>query len=620
MECSRLRDFARLMKISRQNSSHLNLHVPLRAGGKVGPLLLLLLGVQQPLWGEGPYFENVTSEAGINHVHGRPDSSETDALSPVEQEAFYLTGGAAAGDFNNDGWIDLFFPRINGTDILYLNNQDGTFSDVSASFGFTENYWSNGAVWADIDNDHDLDLYVTTLENRNLLYVNTGSGFVESAILRNTGASLNDSSIRSVFSASFGDFNCDGYLDLYTTNWGFIEANPTAGSSASRLYQNQGAKNPGFFEDVTVRAGVALESPTQAVEARDFVTSFTSSFVDVNNDGLPDLAVASDFGDSRIYHNNDDGTFTNITEEAGVGIETNAMGSTFGDFDNDGDQDWLVTSIFWERDEEEFLWGDPEVGNRLYENNGDGTFTDITDTAGVANGGWGWGTDFVDYNNDGLLDIVMTNGIELPFTVGGSGVNSLTDESVLFENNGDGTFSRVDSAISGITDQGQGRGLLTLDYDNDGDSDLVIVNNEGAPILYQNQHSEHSDSIDFFSVDLEGNGVTDATDAIGARVKIIIDVKRSEETTLWREVNGFNFLGQSDREIIFGLDGFDSERSTIDLVEIYWLSGRVDSFQKVSFERPLSVSQSIPEPSVLSFSLLALFMLSRRQRAPGNLA
>lgn len=288
-----------------------------------------------------PYFEVVTSEAGLNHVHQRPDTS---ALSPREQEQFYLTGGAAAGDFDDDGWTDLFFTRPGQSDLLYRNNQDGTFTDVSSSYGFTSNHNSNGAAWGDIDNDRDLDLYVTTLDNRNLLYLNTGDGFIESASIRNVEAAVAGNANRAAFSPSFGDYDRDGYIDLYTTNWGFTEENPVAGSSASRLYQNLASSNPGFFSDRTVSAGVALESSTPALGAEDFVVSFSSSFTDVTGDGLPDLAIAGDFGNSRLFENNADGTFTDTTTSAGVGIETNGMGSTFGDFDNDDLLDPVMTN------------------------------------------------------------------------------------------------------------------------------------------------------------------------------------------------------------------------------------------------------------------------------------
>ena len=139
----------------------------------------------------------MTSEAGLNHVHQRPDTS---ALSPREQEQFYLTGGAAAGDFDDDGWTDLFFTRPGQSDLLYRNNQDGTFTDVSSSYGFTSNHNSNGAAWGDIDNDRDLDLYVTTLDNRNLLYLNTGDGFIESASIRNVEAAVAGNANRAAFS------------------------------------------------------------------------------------------------------------------------------------------------------------------------------------------------------------------------------------------------------------------------------------------------------------------------------------------------------------------------------------------------------------------------------------
>ena len=382
-------------------------------------------------------FTNVTAAAGLTH-NAIPPGGPTAPTFPEVQ-----SGGAAAGDFDGDGWVDLFITRHFDSDLMYRNNGDGTFSDVTANAfpGGIGNLSTNGAAFADIDNDGDQDLYVAAInESQHFLYINDGAGhFSEQAVAR--GAAVGDGSRDMTgTSPAFGDYDNDGYLDIYVTEWrGFTDdANP----SHARLLRNRGAANPGYFEDVTLAAGVAMDLTTGTHANK--ALSFTPRFADLDRDGWQDLAVVSDDHTSRLFWNNGDGTFTDGTPAQSVLTSgTNDMGFSLGDVDGDGLLDWFATSIY-------DAVNNP-TGNHLYRNNGDRTFSDITTAAGVRNGSWGWGTDMFDFDNDADLDIVMTNGftLALPSRTTVRGCLSIT--------------ARVRSLrpriINGIIDTGQGRGL-----------------------------------------------------------------------------------------------------------------------------------------------------------------
>ncbi|MEM8680869.1 MAG: VCBS repeat-containing protein, partial [Planctomycetota bacterium] len=332
--------------------------------------------------------------------------------APNDDRQVYMTGGAAAGDYNNDGWVDLYVTRLDAPDILF-ENQGGTFVDVTTSaFGPNPmNIASNGAQWGDIDNDGDQDLYVTSIGTTGYqLYINDGNGqFSEQAVMRNAGVTGSDPHYG--MSTSFGDYDLDGYLDIHTTEWredAQIDYQDLPYNA--RLLRNAGASNPGHYTDVTVAAGVAMDDvPINGNPLRFEAQSFSSRFTDLDRDGHPDLIVASDHRTSRLYWNNGDGTFLDGTVAAGVGTDEYGMGSTVGDFDGDGDLDWFVTSI------DDDLYQVPQRdGNRLYRNEGNRVFTDATDDAGVRHGDWGWGASFVDFDNDGDWDIAHTNGMDWP--------------------------------------------------------------------------------------------------------------------------------------------------------------------------------------------------------------
>ena len=474
----------------------------------------------------------------------------------------YITGGAAAADYNNDGWVDLYITRMDAPDLLYQNNGDGTFTDVASLVGINRVEGSNGVAFADINNDGYQDIYVTTVDHdRHYLYLSDGQGqFTEEGISRN--AALDTGIEHFGMGVSFGDYDGDGYLDIHTTEWRSPEDwNNGQLQNHTRLLHNNGAAEPGYFTDVTKEAGVDIPS----------TYAFNSHFTDLDRDGHQDLIVTGDLSTSKLFWNNGDGTFTDGTVEAGVGTDKTGMGLAVGDYDGDGLLDYFVTAVLNP--------GGNLDGNRLYHNEGNRVFSDQTDAAGVREGGWGWGTSFLDYDNDGDLDIAMTNGINT------AGANPIfqNDPTILWRNNGDGTFTDVTSEV-GITDTASGRGLLSFDYDKDGDLDLFVVNNGSDPIFYRN---DGGNANDWLKVDTVGT-ISNA-DGVGAFITVIAEEGGPKQI---REVSASSdFLGQSEITAHFGLGDLTSD--SVHLVRIEWLSGIVQEFHDVPKNTVLVAEEEI---------------------------
>lgn len=348
----------------------------------------------------GPVFTDVTEAAGVSYVQYEGEDPET-CLASVYCEPERMTGGAAAGDYDGDGHVDLYVTRLHAPGILFRNRGDGTFEDRTAESGLIAAHRTNGAAWADVDLDGDLDLYLTTLGgDRFYLFINQRGRFQEQG--RERGAALEDADPHMGYSVTFGDYDQDGWPDIHTTEWRPGSVAPAGALRHARLLRNRGAAAPGHFEDRTDAAGVSLLR-----SGAEDVFAFASAFSDLDRDGWADLAIAADFGTSRLFWNNGDGTFTDGTAAAGVGSDENGMGSALGDFDGDGWMDWFVTSIF---DPDDTCsgggcgWG--ATGNRLYRNEGRRRFarrhfSDRTEAKGVRDGGWGWGATWLDYDNDG---------------------------------------------------------------------------------------------------------------------------------------------------------------------------------------------------------------------------
>jgi hypothetical protein len=397
--------------------------------------------------------------------------------------ALRFAGGVAIGDVDGDGLPDVLFTHFDAPNALYLNRGDFAFErpDVPA---FEEARLSNGAAFADIDNDGDLDLVVGVLGDAHtqLFIQDAPLHFVEQGEARGVAQPTGD--LHASMSQCFGDFDLDGFVDLTTSAWRPVAE--TGRRTGNGLFRNLGATAPGRFDDVTDAFGLRAES-TRALGVPG-AWGFTPAFVDLDGDGRPELVQTADFETSRLFWNEgapDGAPFVDGTVEAGVGTEENGMGAAFGDYDNDGDLDYFVTAIFDDdcRRGEDCYWG--RSGNRLYRNEGGRRFVDVTDAAGVRDAGWGWGARFFDFDLDGDLDLVATNGIR--HTPSDTGYE--TDPMKLWRNEGDGTFVDV-AAELGLVDDGVGRAVVPVDLDGDGDLDLVVTHTLDPPLVWRNDASE----------------------------------------------------------------------------------------------------------------------------------
>lgn len=506
-------------------------------------------------------FRDVALEAGLEYVHYAVPSP------PPRYEQFFFAGGAAPGDFDGDGFVDLAVTRISEPALLLFRNRgDGTFAEISDAAGLrVPGARLNGVAWGDIDNDGDLDLYATAVgadQLRHYLFVNHGSGhFTEEAVAR--GAAVGTEEPHYGFSVAFGDYDRDGFLDLHVTEWRPRAYNRRGAPSHARLLRNEGLLRPGYFQDVTAEAGVRLDTIPPLRADLGFGFSFTSRFVDFDEDGWPDLAVAADFGTSRLFWNRGDGTFTDGTEAAGVGTDENGMGSAVGDVDGDGLLDWFVSSI-WDplgrcQGPEGCFWG--TTGNRLFRNLGARKFEDVTDAYGVRDAGWGWGATFWDPDHDGDLDLVVANGAHLPI-LDLIGLPDLDDDYErdplrVWENVG-GTMREV-ARVWGLEDERQGRAVVVWDYDGDGDQDLFVANNADRPALYRNDCGARRP---WFKVRVTGTRSNRA--GIGARVKVW---RPGDTQPQVREIDGgSNYLGHNELIAHFGLGAVDR----VQRVEVVW--------------------------------------------------
>ncbi len=498
----------------------------------------------------GAYFVDMTLEAGIDHVQGEwnePPECLVDAPAVDKPGHFctveWQTGGVAAGDYDGDGLVDLFFPRIHGPNLLYRNLGDGTFEERGDEARLDMDVHSAGAAWGDIDNDGDLDLYVTTVGGeRHYLFINNGDGeFSEEGVARDAALATDD--VHTGTTPSFGDFDLDGYLDLYV---GEYRTHFALGDtpSHSRLLRNLGADAPGSFEDVTDAAGVNIDDVWETLDIEFPIggtLALTPMFSDIDGDDYPELLIAADFGASRLFWNNGDGTFTDGTVAAAVGTDDNGMGAAVGDFDGDLDLDWFVTSISGTVG---------KTGNHLYRYDGDRLFTEATDFAGIREGDWGWGTAFLDHDLDGDLDVVMTNGWNAS--------NNLFDPMYFWENQGDGAMIEVTGRV-GIFDEGQGRGLITLDHDQDGDLDIVVINFAASPILYRNEQTTQRAWLTVQAV-----GTLSNRDGRGARVTVRATQNGPAQL---HEIGSASYMGHGELTAHFGLGEHDGPVAE---VRVYW--------------------------------------------------
>lgn len=392
----------------------------------------------------GPFqFTDVTAEAGILHTHSHPPNEHpygfTDQIS-------FMSGGAVAEDFDGDGRLDLYVLQGGkSANLLYINQGGGIFAEEAATRGADLVHYGMGVAAADYDNDGDIDIVVTVRNSPAVLLRNTGLGHF--AVVPLDPPPLG---ARSSMSPSWGDIDNNGLLDLAIGQWEYS-------IQGLYLYRTEGQR-------------LAL-TPFQ-LEPHLNRLVFAPRFADLNQDRRADLPVVADFWQSQLYLHVGDQSYARVTGASGTGFDENGMGSAIGDYDNDGDLDWFVSSIF-APSTSPTLW---KIGNRLYRNRGNGVFDDVSEEAGIQDGNWGWGSAFGDLDNDGDLDLYHVNG--WPGYPPGSVDRDqfILQPARLFENLGDGTFTNV-AAGTGADHTGQGRGVLLFDYDEDGDLDIFICNN-----------------------------------------------------------------------------------------------------------------------------------------------
>jgi hypothetical protein len=492
-------------------------------------------------------FTEVAASAGLTHVQAARDAHEL---------AVYA-GAVAAVDVNGDGLTDLVVARSDAATLLYINNGNGTFREEGAARGLGGILGAGGIAAGDFNNNGHRDLFIVPLNgHRCYLLINDGTGhFTEQAVAR--GADLTTTiHPHHGFSVSLVDYNRDGYLDIYLTEWSVPSSAENHLHSA--LLRNRGAAAPGHFENVTAAAGLTQPRIGQTH------FGFAAAWADFDGDGWPDLALVSDFGTSQFFWNNGDGTFTERGQASGVARDENGMGVAVADYDGDGRLDFYVTSI---HDPISLAHSGITTGNKLYRHTGGRQFVDTAGTAGVAHTGWGWGAAFFDYDNRGASDLVVTNGITnglvpAPGIPSGDGEDQPT---VLFRNNGGGTFTDITTG-AGIADRGQGRAIVVLDYDHDGDEDLLITQAYGPPLLYRNDASANGHR--WLRLRFQGTGSN--RDGIGAVVRLTAG--GPARTQLYNPTNGF--LAQREPFLHFGLGAGGAAPAS---VEVTWPSGLVQT-------------------------------------------
>ena len=516
------------------------------------------------------YFTDVAQQSGLTmkNVFGGVDT---------KKYIIETTGtGVAIFDYDNDGWPDIFL--VNGTTLegfptgkaptghLYRNNHDGTFTDVTDKAGLAASGWGQGVCVGDYDNDGWEDLYLTYY-GKNRLYHNEHGVFVEVSDKASVAGSGKDWGA----GCAFVDYDRDGHLDLIVSNYVDFDLStaPTPGERASCMWKGvpvmcgprglPGGKNilyhnrgDGTFEDVTRKAHIDQTNGHYCLSVSPF---------DFDDDGWPDIYVACDSTPSILYRNNHDGTFTDVAVTAGAafnedGREQAGMGSTIGDYDGDGRLDIFKTNF-------------SDDTSTLYHNNGDGTFTDATTEAGLGlhTKYLGWGTMFVDVDNDGWPDLLLVNGHVYP-EVDKQHLGSTYEEPrILYHNRGNGTFEDIsERAGPGITTASSARGLAVGDLWNDGRMSAVISNMNAAPSLLVNQVRSHNHWIAVHTIGTKSN-----RDGIGARVM----VKAGGRNRIDEVRSGSSYNSNSDMRVHFGLGSV----TKVDFVEIRWPSGLVERFE-----------------------------------------
>jgi len=531
-------------------------------------------------------FTDATTSSGLasfQHVSGTAEKSQILELPG---------SGVALLDYDNDGWVDIYL--LNGSTYdavrgkapapraaLFHNNQDGTFTDVTAKAGVANERWGFGVAVGDYNNDGWPDLYVANW-GKNRLYRNHGDGTFTD-VAEQAGVTVGGWSA----APTFGDYDGDGRLDLFVAGYvAFDIDNPpeSAGNPIGRNYcEYRGLRTPcgprglkgegdhlfhnngdGTFTEVSEKAGVSDPEKYYGLAA---------VFVDVDDDGRPDLLVANDSVPNYLYRNKGDGTFEDLSYASGFalsgsGREQASMGIGTGDYNRDGRVDLYVSNF-------------ADDYYTLYENEGDGNFSDVSSQAGVAEVTipfLGWGTGFLDYDNDGLLDLVVVNGHAYRQVDQVDWGTSWAQRPLLFHNLNGKRFEVTPPATgSGLAVVITGRGAALGDLFNRGQIDVVVNNLEGAPTLLRNALKNENHWVTLRLV----GGAKSPRDAIGATAYLTAAGVRQRGDV----ISGGSYSSSSDLRLHFGL----GPAAKVDKLEIRWPSGLRESVSVPGVDRILTV-------------------------------
>jgi len=555
-------------------------HLPITAGGfvKTGPIV----------------FEDISDKAGLTHW--------THKMGTPAKSYMIETKGSGVGliDYDNDGWLDIYV--VNGSTYdavvgkatpphaaLFHNNHDGTFTDVAAKAGVTNDRWGFGVAIADYDNDGWPDIFVSNFGKNRLYHNNHDGTFTD--VAEKAGVQLGNWST----GATWGDYDGDGRLDLFVAgyihwDWNNLpDSKENGGNNAfctfrgesvacgprglkgepDHLFHNNG---DGTFTDVSEKAGVADKPGYYGLGA---------VFVDINNDGKIDLLVGNDSTPNYMYINKGDGTFEDVSYSSGFalneqGRETASMGIAVGDYQNNGQLAIFDTTF-------------SDDYKPFYRNEGDGNLTDISYQLGIAEISvpfLSWGDAFFDYDNDGWKDLMMSDGHVYPEADKYSWGTSWAQRPMLFHNIDGKKFKAVPAVEgSGLADVIAGRGMAVGDLFNDGKLDAVINVEDGHPVLLRNVNPDHNH---WLELKLVGGGKTltsagSPRDAVGSTVYVTANGMKQRGDV----ISGGSYLSTNDPRPHFGL----AQATKVDDIEIHWPSGKVEHFTVPGVDRIVTITE-----------------------------
>ncbi len=499
--------------------------------------------------------------------------------------------GVAFFDFDNDGWIDIYLTNGNRLDAhwdpdkaptshLYKNNRDGTFADVTEKSGLARTGWQTGVCIGDYDNDGWDDLFCC-FWGHNILFHNNGNGTFAD-VTKKVG--LYQEQLRWGAGCTFLDYDRDGHLDLFVCNYIKLQPDqipsPTDTSycqwkgipimcgprgmpaDTNILYHNNG---DGSFTDVSEKAGILKPGPRYSITAVSY---------DFDNDGWPDIYIAVDSEPSILFKNNHNGTFTDIGVMAGCaynddGHEQAGMGVAVADYDCDGWFDIFKTNF-------------ADDTCNLYHNNGDGTFSDVSFAAGVGvnNRYVAWGCGFIDYDNDGWADIVQINGHVYPEVDKYNFGETFKNPRLVYKNLGNGHFQDVSAELGpGISERFSSRGAAFGDYANNGAMDVLVLNLNDIPSLLRNEGGNRQNWIKLKLIGTKCNRT-----AIGARARVIT----GKHIQMDEVHSGTSVMSQSDLRLHFGI----GKTEIVDLIEVKWpTTQKIEKFAQVKANQILTIRE-----------------------------